>query len=110
MNVPFFTNKYQDEKYGNEIRQKIDEIIRKGSFIMGDEVKTFENRIATFTGFKYAIGVANGSDALFLVMEALGLPEGSEVITTPFTFFASTACISRNKLKPVFVDFYNHLH
>ncbi|MBM3429125.1 MAG: DegT/DnrJ/EryC1/StrS family aminotransferase, partial [Bacteroidetes bacterium] len=53
---------------------------------------------------KHAIGVANGSDALFLAVQALKLPKGTEVITTPFTFFASTACIVRNGLKPVFVD------
>ncbi|HOV14731.1 MAG TPA: DegT/DnrJ/EryC1/StrS family aminotransferase [Spirochaetota bacterium] len=104
MNVPFFTNVYQEERYGSLIREKIDHIIKKGNFILGDEVKTFESNIKNYTDSKYAIGVANGSDALYLSLLALDLPEGSEVITTPFTFFASTSCIVRNRLKPVFVD------
>jgi UDP-2-acetamido-2-deoxy-ribo-hexuluronate aminotransferase len=104
MEIPFFTNKYQDELYGNKIREKIDEIIKKGVFILGEEVKLFEKRVSEFTGIKYCIGVANGSDALYLAINSLHLPESSEVITTPFTFFASTSCITRNKLKPVFVD------
>jgi UDP-2-acetamido-2-deoxy-ribo-hexuluronate aminotransferase len=102
--VPFFTNKYQDERYGNQIREKIDEIIKKGIFISGEEGKIFEQRIASYCGCKHAVGVANGSDALFIAQKAMHLPEESEVITTPFTFFASTSCIVRNNLRPVFVD------
>ena len=103
-NIPFFTSKYQDERYGNEIREKIDEIIKKGIFILGDEVKKFEENIKKHLGAKHAIGVANGSDALYLSLFALDLSAGSEVITTPFTFFASTSCIIQNNLKPIFVD------
>jgi len=104
MDVPFFTNKFQDSRYGDKIREKIDQIIKKGIFIIGDEVKSFEENIAKFCGCAYAIGVANGSDALYIALNALKLPEGREVITTPFTFFASTACIVRNNLRPVFAD------
>lgn len=102
--IPFFTTKYQEQRYGTEIRKKINETIESGVFILGDEVKTFETKLAEFMGCTHAIGVANGSDALFLAVQAMNLPAGSEVITTPFTFFASTACIVRNDLKPVFVD------
>lgn len=104
MQIPFFTNKYQDQRYGREIREKIDDLIKKGIFILGNEVKEFEEKVQDFINVKHAIGVANGSDALFLAVLVLDLPPGSEVITTPFTFFSSTSCISRNKLKPVFVD------
>ncbi len=104
MKVPFFTNQYQEERYGHEILARIGEVNKKGAFILGPEVKRFEERMAAYTGARHAIGVANGSDALFLALEALKIPEGSEVITTPFTFFASTSCIVRNRLKPVFVD------
>ncbi len=104
MNVPFFTNKYQDERYGKLIRERIDAVIKKGSFILGSEVKLFEENIQKYTKSKYALGVANGSDALYLALLALDIPKGSEVITTPFTFFASVSCIVRNGLKPVFVD------
>ncbi len=104
MEVPFFTNKYQDQRYGKEIREKLDSLIKKGVFILGEEVKKFEDNIKDYAGAKHAIGVANGSDALSLAISVLGLPENSEVITTPFSFFSSTSCIVRNKLKPVFVD------
>lgn len=104
MQVPFFTSKYIDERYGIDIRARIDKVIKSGIFILGDEVKELESRIADFTGIKHAIGTANGSDALYLALQALELPPGSEVITTPFTFFASVSAISRNGLKPVFVD------
>lgn len=104
MKVPFFTNQYQEERYGQAILARMAEVNKKGAFILGPEVKRFEERVAAYTGVKHAIGVANGSDALFLSLEALRLPEGSEVITTPFTFFASTSCIVRNRLRPVFVD------
>ncbi|MBI4978303.1 MAG: DegT/DnrJ/EryC1/StrS family aminotransferase [Spirochaetes bacterium] len=104
MTIPFFTNKYQEERYGDQILEIIKAICKKGVFIMGEEVKRFEQRMAAFTNCKHAIGVANGSDALFLALDAMHLPEGSEIITTPFTFFASTSCIIRNNHIPVFVD------
>lgn len=102
--IPFFTNQYQEERYGAEIRKAVDHVISSGQFILGDEVKTFERRLGDYMGCQFALGVANGSDALYLAVRALQLPKGSEVLTTPFTFFASTACIVRNHLKPVFVD------
>src|SRR4030042_3146415 len=104
MEVQFFTNKYQDQRYGKEIREKLDNLIKKGIFISGDEVKEAEEKIKDFIKTKHAIGVANGSDALFLAVSVLNLPENSEVITTPYSFFSSTSCIVRNNLKPIFVD------
>ncbi len=102
--IPFFTNKYQDKRYGAEIRKKIDEIIKTGIFILGEEVKKFEENLKNYTQAKYVIGVANGSDALYLSVQALDILENSEIITTPFTFFSSVSCITRNNLKPVFID------
>lgn len=110
LQVPFFTTKHQNARYGEKIRKKIDGVIENGTFILGDEVKNFELKLSEFMKIKHAIGVANGSDALFLAVQALNLPKGSEVITTPFTFFASTACIVRNGLKPVFVDVDPNTH
>jgi UDP-2-acetamido-2-deoxy-ribo-hexuluronate aminotransferase len=104
MKVPFFSNTYQEEVYGAEIRQAIDQVIKKGHFILGEEVKKFEKNLADYCKVKHAIGVGNASDALFLAVRSAHLPEGSEVLTTPYTFFASAACLVRNKLKPVFVD------
>lgn len=104
MRVPFFSTATQNERYGTALRERMDQVVRLGTFILGNEVKAFETSLAAKMKARHAVGVANGSDALFLAVQALHLPPGSEVITTPFTFFASTACIVRNGLKPVFVD------
>ncbi|MEJ2251015.1 MAG: DegT/DnrJ/EryC1/StrS family aminotransferase [Candidatus Lokiarchaeota archaeon] len=104
MKVPFFTTKYQDKKYGHIIRQNIDKVIKAGNFILGNEVLQFEKAIESYTGAKHAIGVGSGSDALFLAFKCLDIPINREVITTPFTFFASTSSIVNNGLKPIFVD------
>lgn len=102
--VPFFTVDYINQQYGDEIRDEIDRIICSGNFILGNEVSDLEDNICRYVNAKYAVGVSSGTDALFLGLQALDLPENSEVITSPFTFFASASCIVRNNLKPVFVD------
>ena len=102
--VPFFTSEHQLSRYGDEITQAICEVMKGGQFILGPQVKKFEESLAEYCGVKHAIGVANASDALFLLVQAAGLPEGSEVLTTPYTFFASASCLVRNGLKPIFID------
>ncbi|MHA1757550.1 MAG: DegT/DnrJ/EryC1/StrS family aminotransferase [Promethearchaeota archaeon] len=104
MKIPFFTSKYQDLKYGNLFREKINDVIKSGKFILGDEVIQFEKKISELTGAKHSIGVASGTDALYLSIKSLGLPEKKEIITTPFTFIASASSIYNNNLIPVFVD------
>lgn len=107
MEVPFFTSCYQEQRYGDEIRNAINSVIKSGMFVLGEQVGLLERAIEEYTGASHAVGVASGSDALFLALQALDLPENSEVITTPFTFYASVSCIVRNNLKPVFVDVDN---
>ena len=104
MKVPFFT----DTRYYKEHKQEIDnailEVLERGDYILGKAVKDFEENVAKYLGTKNAIGVSSGSEALFLSLKALGIKEGDEVITTPFTFFASVSAIVRTGATPVFVD------
>jgi dTDP-4-amino-4,6-dideoxygalactose transaminase len=79
-------------------------VLRSGRYILGPEVAAFEEELATYAGVGHAVGVASGSDGLLLVLQALDLPPGSKVVTTPFTFFATVSCIVRLGHRPVFVD------
>ena len=76
----------------------------RGSFILGPHTQAFEKEFADFIGVKHAIGVANGTDSLLLSLRALGIGKGDEVITTPFTFFASAETIDMAGATPVFAD------
>lgn len=91
-----------------EIRAEIDaaiaNVINESAFIMGPEVKTFESAVAEYLGVKHAIGVNSGTDALVLALRGLGIGSGDEVITSPFSFFATAESISMVGAKPVFVD------
>lgn len=96
--------KAQYQMIKEEIKIAIDEVLESGNYIMGPTVKKFEESLAEYCGVKYAIGVANGTDALLLTLDALGIGPGDEVITTPFTFFASAEVVSQLGATPVFVD------
>lgn len=91
-----------------EIREEILEmmsgILDSSQYILGPKVREFEEKMAEYTGVSHAIGVASGTDALHLSVEALGIGDGDEVITTPFTFFATAEAIIYTGAKPVFVD------
>ncbi len=91
-----------------EIRKDIDKamvkVINNTSFIMGEEVRLFEEEAAEYLGTRYAFGVNSGTDALVIGLRALGIGEGDEVITSPFSFFATAESISSVGAKPVFAD------
>lgn len=94
----------QYDQIGKEAEERVLNVMRSTNYIMGQEVKRFEANCAKYLGVKYAISVANGTDALVLSLTALGIGEGDEVITTPFTFFATAESIRRVGATPVFVD------
>lgn len=104
MSVPFINLKAQYEEYRSDIDVAIAGVIDKTTFIGGDAVRDFEKSIASFCSVKHAISCANGTDALVIALKALGIGEGDEVITSPFTFFASAEAISLVGASVVFAD------
>jgi dTDP-4-amino-4,6-dideoxygalactose transaminase len=104
MKVDFYTSQREYHDKQSEFDNAIQTVIQKGNFILGDQVTKFEKAIQEYTGAKYAIGVASGTDALIIAADILGFKDGKEIITSPFTFLASASCITRHKGKPVFVD------
>ncbi len=104
MKVPFIDLKLQYSLIKDEIKKAIDNILESQQFILGESVERFEGLIADYCGGRFAVGVASGSDAILLSLMALDVNANHEVITTPFTFFATAGSISRGGSKPVFVD------
>ncbi len=86
------------------IWEKIREVVIRGDFTLGSEVDLLENEYAQLCGTRHAIGVGSGTDALFLSLKSLDIDKGDEVITTPFTFYATVGAIVTAGAKPVFVD------
>jgi dTDP-4-amino-4,6-dideoxygalactose transaminase len=87
-----------------EIQSAISEVIRSGQFVLGPQVRAFETEIAQWLSVKHAVACNSGTDALVIGLRALGIGPGDEVITTPFTFYATAEAISLVGAEPVFVD------
>ena len=104
MNIPLLNLKRQYTYLKDEIEKVISNILESGAYINGPYTKELESKLAKYLDVKHVIGVANGTDALVIALEALGIKDGDEVITTPFTFFATAEAISVVGAKPVFVD------
>jgi len=102
--IPLLDLKRQYATIEPQINQAVKEVFEKQAFILGSEVEAFENDITGKFQTGHAIGVSSGTDALLLSLMALGVGEGDEVITSPFTFFATAGVIHRLGAIPVFVD------
>lgn len=104
MRVPFVTF----EPMHNEIREKLDiaynNVLKSSCFIHGEECRKFEEEFAEYCGVKYCVGVASGLDALILILKAMGIGNGDEVIVSSNTYIATALAVSYNGAKPVFVE------
>jgi len=104
MNIPLVDIQERYRRNKTSIDMVVQEVMAGGQYILGANVEALEKEIAVYLGCRYAIGVASGSDALTLSLMALGIGQEDEVITTPYTFFATAGSILRVGAKPVFVD------
>lgn len=104
MKIDFANLQKQYQLYKEDIDTRIQSILNKSNYIMGEEIAELENELERFTGAKHAITCSSGTDALLLAMMAMNIEPGDEIITTPFTFIATAETIALMKAKPIFVD------
>lgn len=104
MAVPLLDLKAQHATIRDEVVAALMQVVDQQTFILGEPVSTLEADIAKLSNTRHAIGCANGTDAILIALRALGVGSGDEVVTTPFTFFATAGAIHNAGAKPVFVD------
>ena len=102
--IPMVDLKEEFELYREPIINALIEVLDSGEYILGKKGKELEKQIADYVGASYGVGLANGTDALYLALKALEIGPGDEVITTPFTFFATAEAIAQVGATPVFAD------
>ncbi len=104
MKIPMLDLVSQYKSIKTEIDQAVLNVLESGSYIMGSQVKDFEDNISLYLGSSHSISVASGSDALLLSLDALGIKKGDKVIVPTFTFFATAGAVARLGATPIFVD------
>ena len=104
MHVPLLDLKEQNQTLRPEIEEALGRVLDSNGFILGGEVAELEKELAAYCDTKFAIGCASGSDAILLAFMALDIGPGDEVITTPYSFFATVSSITRLGATPVFID------
>jgi dTDP-4-amino-4,6-dideoxygalactose transaminase len=102
--IPLLDLRAQHAKIREEVLAEIVRVVDSQKFILGDDVQKLESEIAVYSSAKFAIGCASGSDALMLALMALDIRPGDEVLTSPYTFFATAGAISRVGAVPIFAD------
>ncbi len=104
ISVPLLDLKAQYATIRDEVQAALDRVIETQHFILGPEVEALENEVAAYSQCQFGIGVSSGTDALLACLMAIGVKPGDEVVTTPYTFFATAGCVARLGAKAVFVD------
>ncbi len=104
MRIPLVDVKAQYAPFFRELTGRLAEVVDSGRFILGPNVRAFETEAAAYLGVRDAVGVANGTDALVLVLDAMGIGPGDEVVCPAFTFYATAEAIARRGATPVFAD------
>ncbi|HVG28821.1 MAG TPA: DegT/DnrJ/EryC1/StrS family aminotransferase [Pyrinomonadaceae bacterium] len=104
MSVPLLDLRAQYEGLRGETLAAVGRVFESQGFVLGREVSALEEEVAVYTGARHAVGCASGSDALLLALMALDVRAGDEVVTTPYSFFATAGSIARLGARPVFVD------
>ena len=104
MSVPMLDLKTQFQQIKDEVMSEVNEVFTTQYFILGPRVKKLEEQMAALAGMPFGIGVSSGTDALLLAVMSLGVRPGDEVVTTPYSFFATVSSIVRAGAKPVLAD------